>query len=220
VEKLLELKKKTVQTRRRLKSYLTKAQDAIDLGITDLRKLKEINSSLAQWGKTLNKQKLSEEKNKLNLIQIDEHSQALALQCRELENLLERAIRKQSRLTLLIDNHYKFHDTRVKAMFDALRLTAFNMFANLIETFRPLYNNNRNDHKIVRLLTRADGFLKNSQDHTTLTLWLKGHYQKKQLEVIRSFIEIVQQNINIHFGESIKKINIELLLNSWSGTEK
>lgn len=214
VEKLLELKKKTVQTRRRLKSYLTKAQDAIDLGITDLRKLKEINSSLAQWGKTLNKQKLSEEKNKLNLIQIDEHSQALAVQCRELENLLERAIRKQSRLTLLIDNHYKFHDTRVKAMFDALRLTAFNMFANLIETFRPLYNNNRNDHKIVRLLTRADGFLKNSQDHTTLTLWLKGHYQKKQLEVIRSFIEIVQQNINIHFGESIKKINIELLLNS------
>jgi hypothetical protein len=55
------------------------------------------------------------------------------------------AVREQSRLRLLIDNHYRLYDTRRKETLDALRVAASNMFASLLSVFRPLYDNRRND---------------------------------------------------------------------------
>ena len=46
-------------------------------------------------------------------------------------------IRNQSRLQLLIDNHYRLLDSRCKATLDALRIAASNMFAALAARFRP-----------------------------------------------------------------------------------
>jgi hypothetical protein len=118
---------------------------------------------------------------------------------RELDRAMAGAIREQSRLTLLIDNHYQMLDTRAKAMLDALRITAYNMFAELLAVFRPLYGNYRNDHAMLRNLTRADGFIQASPTLVHFRLWLKGRFQERQLNAFRHFLAELSDRINQHF---------------------
>lgn len=129
----------------------------------------------------------------------------------ELEQRLCAAVREQSRLRLLIDNNYRMLNTRCKAMLDALRITASNMFAELLRTFRPIYNNYRNDHAMLRNLTRADGFLCCQNGCITLRLWLKGRFQARQLTAFRTFLAEMTDSINEHFALCAPPVRIALL---------
>ncbi|GAH19511.1 unnamed protein product [marine sediment metagenome] len=46
-----------------------------------------------------------------------------------------------------------------KSFMDAIRLSSLNIFYCLMDIFRPLYNNYRDDHVILRELTRAMGII-------------------------------------------------------------
>ena len=48
---------------------------------------------------------------------------------------------------------------RRKAFMDAIRLSSRNIFYCLMDIFRPLYNNYRDDHVILRELTRSLGII-------------------------------------------------------------
>jgi chromosome segregation ATPase len=81
-----------------------------------------------------------------------------------LERRLCEAVRKQSRLQMLIDGDYRLLDPRKKSMMDALRITASNMFRNVQEQFRAIYDNFRDDHVLVRLLSRCSGSMTRTSD--------------------------------------------------------
>jgi len=129
-----------------------------------------------------------------------EKLRAKAAECEEaiepLELQLCTALRKQSRLQLLIQGDYRLLDTRKKAMMDALRITASNIFRNVQERYRAIYNNFRDDHVLVRMLSRCSGTLTRTAAEVIIELWLPGTMQPHQLEAFRTLLEEIEARTN------------------------
>ena len=60
-------------------------------------------------------------------------------------------------LEALIEEQYRRLDARRKAFMDAIRLSCRNIFFCLLDIFRPMDNNYRDDHVVLRELTRSMG---------------------------------------------------------------
>lgn len=144
-----------------------------------------------------------------------EHADRAVAELKKRRNALEaklaKAIRSQSRVQLLIDNHYRLLDTRCKELLDALRITASNMFASLMTVFRPIYKNYRNDHLMLRQLTRADGFLQRIDGTLHVRLWLAGRFQPWQINAFKVFLAEITDRINDARDPNLDKIRITLL---------
>ncbi len=134
----------------------------------------------------------------------------LKRQLEQLERRLYEAVRQQSRLRLLIDNHYRLLDTRRKETMDALRITASNMFAGLVTVFRPIYRNYRNDHVMLRNLTRADGFIRCADGTLEVRLWLKGRFQPWQIRAFSAFLAEMTERINARLQPGEPTLRIAL----------
>ena len=124
---------------------------------------------------------------------------------------LEHTLRKKSRLQGLIEGAYQRPDIRRKAMMDALRITAYNMFRNMRNIFRPIYGNYRNDHVMLRMLTRTDGFMWVAGTLIQTRLWLKGRYAQYQKKSFETFIQKMTDFINGHFSGRATKVEIKIV---------
>ncbi|MFW6367387.1 MAG: putative transposase [bacterium] len=144
------------------------------------------------------------------LATVDSRIEPIKEALEDLDSRLSAAVREQSRLRLLINNHYRLYDTRRKETLDALRITASNMFAHLMSTFRPLYDNCRNDHVMLRNLTRADGFLRRQDDTVHVELWLKGRFEPAQIRCFEHFLKEIGDRINDHLPPHHDRIRIAL----------
>lgn len=145
------------------------------------------------------------------LAKLDGFIVPLKQQTAGLETRIADALRSQSRLQLLIDNHYLLLDSRCKATLDALRIAASNMFAVLVARFRPLYGNHRNDHVMLRQLTRADGFLHRDGQTVYVRLWLRGRFQEWQTRAFRRFLAEVSEDLSRHFSHTGTQVRVTLL---------
>lgn len=123
-----------------------------------------------------------------------------------LETQLCDAIRKQSRLQLLIDGNYELLDTRKKSLMDALRVTASNIFRNVQEPFRAIYDNFRDDHVVVRLLSRCSGVVEHTDDVVVFRLWLPGTLQPHRVRAIEALLAQIEESTNalIPFGRPLR----------------
>ncbi|HBM16437.1 MAG TPA: hypothetical protein DD381_08885 [Lentisphaeria bacterium] len=83
-----------------------------------------------------------------------------------------------------------------KAYLDAVKITARNIFYLLSRIFRPIYNNYRNDHQILRELLRS-----------RWTLISCGSFMKAELDVTRIFQPEQLNKINLFLGEISENIN-------------
>lgn len=133
---------------------------------------------------------------------------------READRLREELasiLRDASRLDTLVQQHYQQLDIKAKATFDALRITAANMFAALTADFRPIYKNYRNDHAMLRMMTRADGFIHADGQVIHVKLWLKGRFQEKQIRGFKRFLAEAGEKANRHFQGRTRAIRISIL---------
>jgi molybdopterin converting factor small subunit len=207
IQQLIKLEdKKLIETQKRAKIF-----EANPKLKPKSKPLKDKDTLLRQLNRDLKalSKKIKTAKSRVSILSTNiENSSQL---CKEISLKLDNTLRKESKLNRLIENNFKRHDTRAKAMLDALRVTASNMFASLVADFRPLYGNHRNDHAMLRQLTRADGFVETKNGHTIVSLWLKGTYQKKQLEAFDKFLNLLSNKINNHFGSSFIPLQIRLL---------
>lgn len=117
-------------------------------------------------------------------------------QIEPLEARLCEAIRKESKLQLLIDGDYRLLDTRKKAMMDALRVTASNIFRNVQERFRAIYDNFRDDHVFIRMLSRCSGTMARTEDAVTIRIWLPGTIQPYRIRAIKKLLEEIEEQTN------------------------
>jgi len=124
---------------------------------------------------------------------------------------LEHTLRKKSRLEGLIQGAYQRPDIRRKAMMDALRITSHNMFQNIMKIFRPVYGNYRNDHVMLRMLTRTDGFMWIAATVVQIRLWLKGRYAEHQKKIFGTFVQTMTDIINGHFSGRAAKVEIKII---------
>lgn len=120
-------------------------------------------------------------------------------------------LRDDSRLKLLIQQNYRQLDTRCKELMDAIKITARNVFRRLLEVFRPLYDNHRDDHLLLRLLTRCSGIVRRSGQTVVVALWLKGHFRPAQRSVFAAFLRTMTRFINGHFRGRYAPVDIRLL---------
>ncbi len=81
-------------------------------------------------------------------------------------------------------------------MFDPVKIIARNIFYRMLKTFRPIYNNYRNDHTILRELLRADGYIYSQNNIIYISLDLKRRLNRKQKKAIEIFIKIIESKIN------------------------
>ncbi len=129
----------------------------------------------------------------------------------QMRSELAAMLKNTSRLQSLIDQNYSMLDVRAKAYFDALRIVAANMFRNLLKRFRAIYDNHRNDHAMLRQLTRSDGFVREIDGIIHVELWLKGRFQKKQRTAFKTFLAQCSDKINQHFDGHALPVRITLL---------
>ncbi len=132
-------------------------------------------------------------------------------QADRLREELESTLRDASRLETLLQQNYQLLDIKAKATFDALRIAAANMFASLVANFRPVYKNYRNDHAMLRMITRADGFIHAEAETVHLKLWLKGRFQKRQIKAFKRFLAEAGEKANRHFEGRAKTVRISLV---------
>ena len=135
-------------------------------------------------------------------------------QTREVENAEKRmaeSAREESRLQALIDEQYLRLDTRRKAFMDAIRISCRNIFCKLAMEFRPLYNNYRDDHFIVRELTRSSGIIHARNGSAHVLLMPAMEFQPATQQIVQTFLARVSQQINDHFGSRSMPIHIQLL---------
>lgn len=133
----------------------------------------------------------------------------LEMQIEPLERRLCEAVRKKSRLHLLIDGQYRLLDTRKKSMMDALRIAASNIFRNVQEQFRAIYDNFRDDHALVRMLSRCSGTLTKTADEVVFTLRLPGTLQPHRIRAFEALLANVEQQTNDNLG-SAKPVRLRL----------
>ena len=130
----------------------------------------------------------------------------LEMELEVLEVRLYNAVRKESRLQLLIDGDYQFLDTRKKSMMDALRVAASNIFRNVQEQFRVIYDNFRDDHVLVRVLSRCTGTMTRTVQYTVFRLWLPGSLQPHRIRAFEALLKTIEQQTNrqIQTGRPIR----------------
>jgi len=134
----------------------------------------------------------------------------------ELRHSMDHTLKTDSRLRMLIAHNYRRLDTRAKAIMDALRVTARNIFHRLLEIFRPIYENYRDDHVLLRELTRAPGILRHApgSDFIEIELRPKATYTQSVRKRVEQFIDLMTTRINAHFGGRIAPVRIILAENS------
>jgi hypothetical protein len=128
----------------------------------------------------------------------------------QMRGTLAAILKNTSRLQSLIDRNCSMLDVCAKTYFDALRIVAANMFRNLLQHFRPIHDNHRNDHAMLRQLTRSDGFVREIDGVIHVELWLKGRFQKKQRTAFKAFLAECTDEINQHFAGRAKPVRISL----------
>jgi hypothetical protein len=141
-------------------------------------------------------------------------NQLIDAQARAVETAGKRmaeSVREESRLQALIDEQYVRLDTRRKAFMDAIRISSRNIFCKLAMEFRPLYNNYRDDHFIVRELTRSSGIIHKRDGMAHVLLMPTMQFQPATRDIVQIFLARMSQRINDHFEGRSMPIHIQLL---------
>jgi hypothetical protein len=165
-------------------------------GIKELKKeLKKVNKSIAAMEKDLKKLNGAREIYERNL-ELAEYNQT-------------QAIKKDSRIQQLLQENYRLLDTRRKSYMDALRINAANIFRNLHADYREIYNNYRDDHHYLRVLTRCSGSVEYAQTGIIISLWLPGSMQKHIIQSLDKLVQLVAAKFNENLENN--KIAIKLV---------
>lgn len=208
----LELLRAVLRARRdRLIERTENSLQRLRSGRAEPRGSHMLKGDIADWREAdrLNKRKL--QSNARTLAKLREQARSIEQRIEPLEARLCEAVRKQSRLQLLSEGDYRLLDTRKKALMDALRVSASNIFRNVQEQFRAICNNFRDDHVWVRTLSRCSGTMEKTTEATTFQLWLPGTLQRHRVRAIERLLADIEHQTNTSIT-SARPVRIELLI--------
>ncbi|MEE8576697.1 MAG: hypothetical protein V3T31_05525 [candidate division Zixibacteria bacterium] len=191
----LEMGKKDLLSR--LKKTLDRLKNDCSIARGDKniqQESRDYRARCRQFAKKLQANARKQTKLRTEIAQLDAEIEPLEMQ-------LCNAVRKESRLQLLTDGDYRFLNTRKKSMMDALRVAASNMFRNVQEQFRVILNDFRDDHVLVRMLSRCAGSLTRSTEEAIFTLWLPGTVQPYRIRAMNRLLERIEEQTNGHIKQ-------------------
>ena len=113
-----------------------------------------------------------------------------------LEEEMSRTQRYENKLQKLTRKNTDKLAIEKKAMLDAIKITARNIFYTLLGIFRPIYDNYRNDNKILRELICSHGYLSIEENQIKIQIDLERRLSPTQKRKIEHFISIIEGEIN------------------------
>ncbi len=125
-------------------------------------------------------------------------------QCKKNEN------GKVGKLEILIQKNTKILNSNKKYYLDSVKILARNIFCKLMDTFRPIYNNYREDHKLVRELTRASGMLQVTETQLNFKIDTTRNYSRTQKKAVNIFLTTLSAKIRENAIFS-RQVNIGLI---------
>lgn len=129
------------------------------------------------------------------------------------ENNMTVTIRDESRLDALIEEKYFRINTVAKSVLDMLRILARNAFYELLtEDFKPLYDNLRDDHVVIRTLIKAPGKIRTQNGTLMIELFPEADFNKKTINAVKIFIQISESKINTYFKNKAMPISLSIKL--------
>ena len=181
---------------KRVLSNLKGTLDRLQNGQSIPRAMEKINDGIGQLRRKRQELERRSRKNAEGQTQLQQQAARYEGRIEALEAQLCEAVRKESRLQLLINGDYRLLDTRKKAMMDALRVTAANIFRNIQERFRAIYDNFRDDHVFIRMLSRCSGSMEKTDDAVIFRLWLLGTLQAHRIRAIETLLGQIEEETN------------------------
>ncbi|MCF7791821.1 MAG: hypothetical protein K9M56_07475 [Victivallales bacterium] len=136
------------------------------------------------------------EKSKDNNIELSTEALRLKADLLKLKAEKKNMETYENKLNKMINDKTEKLLTNKKYMFDTVKIIARNIFYRLLEIFRPIYNNYRNDHTILRELLRTDGYIYSQSNIIYISLDLKRRLNRKQRKSTDEFIKIIESKIN------------------------
>lgn len=194
---------------------LEKEKNRLQCKLTKLRSQTDKNlngkEGSQKWGDKLKKY-LQAAKKADKATEKTEKKDVLETQIREMENELDQleaeiklAPQKESRLKALVEEQYVRPAFRSRALADAIKILDRNVFGHFHGQFRIAYDNYREDHVMLRMVTRAPGLLVKKGNELTVAIipslsLQKGAYSKIRTFVLeKSFKENSRENLPVRF---------------------
>jgi len=193
--------------RRKLDRQIKKLNEADD----DAKRERELRKRRRTRERLVAKHKENKARRAEKKAQLDQIIDAQRLKVRDADKRMGESVRKESRLGALIDEQYLRLDTRRKAFMDSIRISSRNIFCKLAMEFRPLYNNYRDDHFIVRELTRSSGIIHKREGIAHVMLMPTMQFQPATRNIVQTFLARISQQVNTHFEGRSMPIRIHLL---------
>ena len=123
----------------------------------------KLQKSAARFERLLKKyptrRKKLKEKAEVRTFQLSESITEKEACIQKINEKISMIMKDESRLHRLIKDEYFMPDVRAKNYMDMLKITARNIFYKLLEVFRPLYDNFRDDCALLREITRLSGIV-------------------------------------------------------------
>ncbi len=113
-------------------------------------------------------------------------------QLNEVEDHMATTQKMASRFQIAVDEDFYKLKMVQKPMMDSIKILTRNMFYLLLQPFKELYNNYRDDHVLFRNLTRSHGCIRLDDYFVHVVLFPTAHYQPK----VRKIVETVLEQIN------------------------
>ena len=101
-----------------------------------------------------------------------------------------------SRIELLIKEEYVKLNFMPKTFMDAIKITTRNIIYQLLEIFRPIWNNYRNDHVILRELISSMGHIEETKKSIIIQLNPARQFSKNEQYKILLFLFKISSEIN------------------------
>ena len=114
----------------------------------------------------------------------------------ELQREMSLASQKIDKAEKLIGQGRKRLALDAKQYMDVIKITARNIFYALITKFRPYLDNYRDDHLLLRELTRAPGYIEYGDTELRIQLHPDRNYQPRQKKAILAFLAMISHEIN------------------------
>lgn len=194
------------------------AQHKIDGQIQSLSEMgdnektkRELSKRCRKRERLLAKHKANEDRRAQKRDRLEQAIYAQRQKVHDADQCLAESVRTESRLETMIEEQYLRLDTKRKAFMDAVRISSRNIFGKLAKQFRPLYDNYRDDHFIVRELTRSAGIVHKRDGTAHLLLMPTMQFPPATRDIIQAFLAQMSQQINDHFEGQSMPIHIQLL---------
>lgn len=101
-----------------------------------------------------------------------------------------------SRIERLIEDKYRKLNFMPKTVMDCVKIVARNIIYNRLMAFRPIYDNRRNDHVLLRELIEATGHIHENGTSVVVSLYPSRHYPKDVKGKIMDFLLAVSCEAN------------------------